>query len=192
MSLLSSSPVSGRPTAMLIRQVPTTATGKIAGSRKNPRASPVADATTAHAATTTIPSARPGPDRVRTAAGPAVEGVGPRSVTREMGRRRRRRHRPRPGPVRGLGLACTPASAVAAVGAYGTAMRGYANQALALSTRNADDAALATAFGRCVFRGLLRIGSVVPPLKRMMSGRTVAPDPRHVRAARCALSTPRC
>jgi 2-polyprenyl-6-methoxyphenol hydroxylase-like FAD-dependent oxidoreductase len=57
-----------------------------------------------------------------------------------------------------------------AVGEYETAMRGYANQALALSTRNATNAALATRANRTAFRTLLRIGRVVPPLRSKMFG----------------------
>lgn len=63
-----------------------------------------------------------------------------------------------------------PASA--AVACYENAMRGYANQALALSTRNATNAALASRFSRSMFRTLLRVGSTFPPLKRGMFGPT--------------------
>ena len=51
-------------------------------------------------------------------------------------------------------------------------MRGYANQALALSTRNAANAALAPRTNRTAFRTLLRVGNAVPPLKRKMFGPT--------------------
>lgn len=73
-------------------------------------------------------------------------------------------------------LAGTPPSLTAAVGAYESAMRGYANQALALSTRNAKNAALAGRSGRTAFRTLLRLGSAVPPLKRRMFGPDAHPS----------------
>jgi 2-polyprenyl-6-methoxyphenol hydroxylase-like FAD-dependent oxidoreductase len=59
------------------------------------------------------------------------------------------------------------------VGAYETAMRQYANQALALSTRNARNAALGTTASRTVFRSLLRLSNVIPPLRRRMFGPTI-------------------
>ena len=52
-------------------------------------------------------------------------------------------------------------------------MRDYANQALALSTRNATNAALATPANRAVFRTLLRVGSPIPALRRKMFGPTL-------------------
>ena len=61
----------------------------------------------------------------------------------------------------------------AGVGAYETAMRAYANQALQLSTRNATGAALAGPAGRAVFRTLLRAGSRIPALQRRMFGPTL-------------------
>ena len=61
---------------------------------------------------------------------------------------------------------------LSAAGAYETAMRGYANQALALSTRNSRNAALASSGTRSAFRALLQIGSTVRPLKRKMFGAT--------------------
>jgi 2-polyprenyl-6-methoxyphenol hydroxylase-like FAD-dependent oxidoreductase len=59
------------------------------------------------------------------------------------------------------------------VAVYEQAMREYANQALALSTRNANNAALASPFARAAFRGLLRACTVVPALRRRMFGATV-------------------
>jgi 2-polyprenyl-6-methoxyphenol hydroxylase-like FAD-dependent oxidoreductase len=64
------------------------------------------------------------------------------------------------------------ASISEAIGAYENAMREYANQALALSTRNARNAALASGRSRTVFRRLLRVGAHLPPLKRAMFGLT--------------------
>ena len=64
-------------------------------------------------------------------------------------------------------------SVTSAVGQYETAMRAYANQALALSTRNATNAALAPRTSRTAFRTLLRIGDVVTPLKSKMFGPTL-------------------
>jgi 2-polyprenyl-6-methoxyphenol hydroxylase-like FAD-dependent oxidoreductase len=58
------------------------------------------------------------------------------------------------------------------VGVYETAMRDYANEALALSTRNARNAALASRVNRLVFRVLLRVGERVPALKERMFGPT--------------------
>ena len=63
-------------------------------------------------------------------------------------------------------------SVPAAVEAYENTMRDYANTALALSTRNADNAALATVGNRTAFRALLRAGTIFPPLKRRMFGAT--------------------
>lgn len=54
------------------------------------------------------------------------------------------------------------------VATYETAMREYGNCALALSTRNAGNAALATKGNCTAFRTLLRIGRRVRPMKRKM------------------------
>jgi hypothetical protein len=51
-------------------------------------------------------------------------------------------------------------------------MRGYANQALALSTRNARNAASPRRLPRIAFRSALRIAEDIPPAKRRMFGRT--------------------
>jgi 2-polyprenyl-6-methoxyphenol hydroxylase-like FAD-dependent oxidoreductase len=76
---------------------------------------------------------------------------------------------------RALSRALTSAAGpVRAVGGYETAMRGYANQALKLSTRNATNAALASPVNRAAFRTLLRAGSAIPALRRKMFGPTVA------------------
>jgi 2-polyprenyl-6-methoxyphenol hydroxylase-like FAD-dependent oxidoreductase len=66
----------------------------------------------------------------------------------------------------------TSDSTVAAVAPYETTMREYANAALALSTRNAGNAALATTRNRTAFRTLLRAGTIIRPLKRRMFGPT--------------------
>jgi 2-polyprenyl-6-methoxyphenol hydroxylase-like FAD-dependent oxidoreductase len=63
-----------------------------------------------------------------------------------------------------------------AVGPYEEAMRRYANQALALSTRNATNAALAGPANRAAFRLLLRAGARVPALQRRMFGPTFVQD----------------
>jgi 2-polyprenyl-6-methoxyphenol hydroxylase-like FAD-dependent oxidoreductase len=60
------------------------------------------------------------------------------------------------------------------VGAYEEQMRGYANQALALSTRNARSAAAADRLPRLAFRTVLRIAEAVPPVKRKMFGTATA------------------
>jgi 2-polyprenyl-6-methoxyphenol hydroxylase-like FAD-dependent oxidoreductase len=65
-----------------------------------------------------------------------------------------------------------PKSITTAVGQYEKAMRAYANQALALSTRNATGAALSSPTARTAFRTVLRVGSAFPPLKRKMFGPT--------------------
>jgi 2-polyprenyl-6-methoxyphenol hydroxylase-like FAD-dependent oxidoreductase len=62
---------------------------------------------------------------------------------------------------------------VMAIGDYETTMRQYANQALALSTRNATNAARPTPVNRAAFRTLLRVGNHVPALRRKMFGPTV-------------------
>jgi 2-polyprenyl-6-methoxyphenol hydroxylase-like FAD-dependent oxidoreductase len=54
------------------------------------------------------------------------------------------------------------------VGAYEEQMRGYANQALALSTRNARNAASTERLPRLAFRTVLRLAEAVPPVKRKM------------------------
>jgi hypothetical protein len=51
--------------------------------------------------------------------------------------------------------------------------RARSHEALALSTRNATNAALATSVNRTAFRALLRLGSRVPLLQRKMFGPTV-------------------
>jgi 2-polyprenyl-6-methoxyphenol hydroxylase-like FAD-dependent oxidoreductase len=56
------------------------------------------------------------------------------------------------------------------VGDYESAMRSYANAALARSTRNAQNASTTSQAKRRLFRGLLRTASVLPPLTRSMFG----------------------
>jgi 2-polyprenyl-6-methoxyphenol hydroxylase-like FAD-dependent oxidoreductase len=67
-------------------------------------------------------------------------------------------------------LAPGPDDLTARVGAYEDQMRGYANQALALSTRNARNAASPSRLPRIAFRSALRIAEAVPPAKRRMFG----------------------
>jgi 2-polyprenyl-6-methoxyphenol hydroxylase-like FAD-dependent oxidoreductase len=62
------------------------------------------------------------------------------------------------------------ADTVSRVGAYEEQMRGYANQALAVSTRNARNAASTERLTRLAFRTVLRIAEAVPPVKRKMFG----------------------
>ena len=52
------------------------------------------------------------------------------------------------------------------IGTYEQRMREYANQALALSTRNARNAASPKRLPRAAFRSLLRIAEAAPPIKR--------------------------
>ena len=62
------------------------------------------------------------------------------------------------------------ASTAARVGTYEEQMRGYANQALAPSTRNARNAASTDRLPRLAVRTVLRIAEAVPPVKRKMFG----------------------
>jgi 2-polyprenyl-6-methoxyphenol hydroxylase-like FAD-dependent oxidoreductase len=57
---------------------------------------------------------------------------------------------------------------VGRVGTYEEQMRGYANQALALSTRNARNAASTQRLPRLAFRTVLRLAEAMPPVKRKM------------------------
>jgi 2-polyprenyl-6-methoxyphenol hydroxylase-like FAD-dependent oxidoreductase len=68
-----------------------------------------------------------------------------------------------------------PADLTARVGAYEEQMRGYANQALALSTRNARNAASSARLPRIAFRSALRVAEAVPAAKRRMFRATPAP-----------------
>jgi 2-polyprenyl-6-methoxyphenol hydroxylase-like FAD-dependent oxidoreductase len=67
-------------------------------------------------------------------------------------------------------VAVGPDDVVGCVGEYEQRMRGYANQALALSTRNARNAAAEARLPRLAFRSMLRVASVVPPVNRAMFG----------------------
>lgn len=64
------------------------------------------------------------------------------------------------------------------VAAYENQMRAYANQALALSARNARNAASPARLPRIAFRTALRVAEAVPPAKRRMFGATPAPAAR--------------
>jgi 2-polyprenyl-6-methoxyphenol hydroxylase-like FAD-dependent oxidoreductase len=75
-------------------------------------------------------------------------------------------------------LAPGPDDVTGRVGRYEEQMRGYANQALALSTRNARNAASPRRLPRLAFRSALRIAESVPPAKRRMFGGTPAPATR--------------
>jgi 2-polyprenyl-6-methoxyphenol hydroxylase-like FAD-dependent oxidoreductase len=75
-------------------------------------------------------------------------------------------------------LAPGPDDVTVRVGRYEEQMRGYANQALALSTRNARNAASTRRLPRLAFRSALRIAESVPPAKRRMFGGTPAPVTR--------------
>jgi 2-polyprenyl-6-methoxyphenol hydroxylase-like FAD-dependent oxidoreductase len=59
-----------------------------------------------------------------------------------------------------------PAGLAERVGRYEQQMRGYANEALALSTRNARNAASEKRLPRLAFRTLLKVTDAVPPVKR--------------------------
>jgi salicylate hydroxylase len=75
-------------------------------------------------------------------------------------------------------LAPGPDDLTARVGRYEEQMRVYANQALALSSRNARNAASPRRLPRLAFRSALRIAESVPPAKRRMFGGTPAPATR--------------
>jgi 2-polyprenyl-6-methoxyphenol hydroxylase-like FAD-dependent oxidoreductase len=72
-------------------------------------------------------------------------------------------------------LAPGPDDLTARVGAYEDQMRGYANQALALSTRNARNAASPSRLPRIAFRSALRIAEAVPPARRRLFGAPAQP-----------------
>lgn len=55
-----------------------------------------------------------------------------------------------------------------AIAGYEQEMRAYANEAVALSLRNARNAGASTKFQRASFRTFLRVAQVVPPVKRML------------------------
>jgi 2-polyprenyl-6-methoxyphenol hydroxylase-like FAD-dependent oxidoreductase len=61
-----------------------------------------------------------------------------------------------------------PETLVERVGRYEEHMRGYANAALALSTRNARTAASTQRLPRLAFRTLLKLTDAVPPVKRVV------------------------
>jgi 2-polyprenyl-6-methoxyphenol hydroxylase-like FAD-dependent oxidoreductase len=66
------------------------------------------------------------------------------------------------------------------VGRYEARMRDYANAALAVSTRNARNAATTARLPRRAFRTVLRLAEAVPPVKHRMwaapESRTGQPD----------------
>ncbi|MFD9733302.1 FAD-dependent oxidoreductase [Umezawaea sp. NPDC059074] len=57
---------------------------------------------------------------------------------------------------------------VTAVGDYETTMREYANEALAVSTRNARNATSPARLPRTAFRTMLRVAEALPPVKKAM------------------------
>lgn len=64
------------------------------------------------------------------------------------------------------------------VGNYEVRMRGYANEALARSTRNARNAASTGRLPRLAFRTLLKVTDAVPTVKRTVFGVTAADGAR--------------
>jgi 2-polyprenyl-6-methoxyphenol hydroxylase-like FAD-dependent oxidoreductase len=74
-------------------------------------------------------------------------------------------------------LGSGPVDLVARVGRYEQQMRGYANQALGLSTRNARQAATTSRPARLAFRTLLRTAEAIPPVKRAVFGGSHAGAP---------------
>jgi hypothetical protein len=72
---------------------------------------------------------------------------------------------------------------VQAVGEYEAGMRIYANQALKLSTRNAQNAASESRLPRLGFRTGLRVANALPPVDRAMFGHAVpAAEPEQAAA----------
>jgi 2-polyprenyl-6-methoxyphenol hydroxylase-like FAD-dependent oxidoreductase len=65
-------------------------------------------------------------------------------------------------------LAPEPSGLTDRIAAYEAHMRTYANQALALSTRNARNAASPSRLPRLAFRSALRIAEAIPAAKRRM------------------------
>jgi 2-polyprenyl-6-methoxyphenol hydroxylase-like FAD-dependent oxidoreductase len=72
-------------------------------------------------------------------------------------------------------LAPGPDKLTARVRGYEDQMRGYANRALALSTRNARNAASPSRLPRIAFRSALRIAEAVPPARRRLFGAPAQP-----------------
>jgi 2-polyprenyl-6-methoxyphenol hydroxylase-like FAD-dependent oxidoreductase len=83
-----------------------------------------------------------------------MAGIGANTALRDAGTLRRH-------------LATGPAP-VTRVAGYEHEMRGYANAALALSTRNARGAATTARLPRSAFRTVLRLAEAVPPIKQRM------------------------
>ncbi len=94
-----------------------------------------------------------------------MAGIGANTALRDADQLRRALTEPGPGRL------------TARVGRYEERMRDYANQALALSTRNARQAATGSRLSRLAFRTLLRAAGTVPPVRRAMFGRPAAPAP---------------
>jgi 2-polyprenyl-6-methoxyphenol hydroxylase-like FAD-dependent oxidoreductase len=63
-------------------------------------------------------------------------------------------------------------SIVEAVGRYESEMRGYANRAVGLSRRNAENASSDAGFPRRMFRLVLRLAQAFPPVMRATLGRS--------------------
>jgi 2-polyprenyl-6-methoxyphenol hydroxylase-like FAD-dependent oxidoreductase len=92
-----------------------------------------------------------------------MAGIGANTALRDADQLRRALLAPGPGDV------------TARVGAYEEQMRGYANQALALSARNARNAASPARLPRIAFRSALRIAETLPAAKRRMFRASPAP-----------------
>jgi 2-polyprenyl-6-methoxyphenol hydroxylase-like FAD-dependent oxidoreductase len=94
-----------------------------------------------------------------------MAGIGANTALRDADQLRRALLDPGPGDL------------VARVGRYEQRMRGYANQALGLSTRNARQAATTSRPARLAFRTLLRTAEAIPPVKRAVFGGSHAGAP---------------
>jgi 2-polyprenyl-6-methoxyphenol hydroxylase-like FAD-dependent oxidoreductase len=94
-----------------------------------------------------------------------MAGIGANTALRDADQLRRAPLNPGPGDL------------AARVGQYEQQMRGYANQALGLSTRNARQAATPSRPARLAFRTLLRAAEAIPPVKRAVFGGSRAGAP---------------
>ena len=70
------------------------------------------------------------------------------------------------------GAADDRSSIIDAIAKYESAMRGYANTAVALSRRNAESASSSGFLSRQGFRILLRLAQASPPIMRATLGRS--------------------
>ena len=127
-----------------------------------------APATVAPVALRSMPTLRPWPASTVTLLGDAIHnmtpmaGIGANTALRDAGELRRAL----------VEVGAGRRSPIYAVAGYEQRMRGYANAALARSTRNARSAAAGARLPRLAFRTMLRVAEAAPPVKRAMFPRT--------------------